>query len=72
MMGAAGVGSVATAQPVSPYRAIHHLRRGGLHQAFGLGADKDLTNDHLDRADKSTNAHVREMAKYARLHKNGK
>ncbi len=46
----------------SHYRALHHLRKGGLHKALGLAEGTDLTKEHLEKATKSENSHVSTMA----------
>jgi len=48
---------------VSLYRAMHHLRKGGLHDAVGIPQGEDIPADKLESAHKSDNSHVAAMAK---------
>jgi len=49
----------------SIYRAMHHLRKGGLHMATGTPMDENIPADKMDAAKKSTNMHVKRMADLA-------
>jgi hypothetical protein len=49
---------------VSLYRAIHHLRKGGLHRALGVSEDETIPEEKMDAAQKSPNQHVVEMSKF--------
>lgn len=51
---------------VSLYRAMHHLRHGGLHRALGVPEDKDIPADKLEAAKNSSNEHVAHMANMAK------
>jgi hypothetical protein len=48
---------------VSLYRAMHHLRKGGLHDAVGVPQGENLPAEKVDAASKSDNPHVAAMAK---------
>ena len=50
---------------VSLYRAIHHLRHGGLHRALGVPEDENIPKEKIAAAKKSKNAHVAHMANFA-------
>lgn len=49
----------------SLYRAMHHLRKGGLHRALGIPEDKPIPTERLEKARNSNNEHVRKMAEFA-------
>jgi hypothetical protein len=49
----------------SLYRAMHQLRKGGLHRALGVSEDKPIPADRLEKARNSKNAHVARMANFA-------
>lgn len=53
------------ADNASLYRAMHHLRKGGLHRALGVSEDKKIPADKLQAAKHSSNEHVRHMANFA-------
>jgi hypothetical protein len=53
----------------SLYRALHHLRKGGLHRALGVPESKSIPQEKLDAAKDSKNAHVRHMANFAQTMK---
>jgi len=50
----------------SLYRAIHHMRRGGLHRALGVPEDKTIPAAKVEAAKHSKNEHVRHMANFAK------
>lgn len=50
---------------VSPYRAIFHLRKGGLHKALGISSGETIPADKLESAKNSDNEHLRKMAQFA-------
>jgi hypothetical protein len=50
---------------VSLYRAIHHLRKGGLHRALGVPEDESIPAEKMEAARNSKNAHVKKMANFA-------
>lgn len=50
---------------VSLYRAMHHLRKGGLHRALGVAEDKTIPAEKLSAARHSKNEHVKHMANFA-------
>lgn len=49
----------------SLYRAIHHLRHGGLHAALGIPEDKTIPKSRIEAATHSKNSHVMHMANMA-------
>ena len=50
---------------VSLYRALHHLRRGGLHKALGVPLGEKIPAEKMEAAKNSKNEHVRHMANFA-------
>lgn len=50
---------------VSLYRAMHHLRHGGLHRALGVPEDETIPKEKIEAAKNSSNKHVAEMANFA-------
>lgn len=50
---------------VSLYRAMHHLRKGGLHRALGVPEGESIPAEKLEQARNSKNEHVRHMANFA-------
>lgn len=44
------------------YRSMHHLRKGGLHEALHIPSDQKIPADRLAAAKNSSNAHVKKMA----------
>lgn len=53
------------AENVSLYRAMHNLRKGGLHRALSVPEGETIPADKLEAAKKSDNEHVRHMANFA-------
>lgn len=51
---------------VSLYRAMHHLRKGGLHRALGVPENQNIPDDQIEAATNSDNAHVAHMARFAK------
>jgi hypothetical protein len=51
------------APKTSMYRAMHHLRKGGLHEAVGVPNGENIPAEKLEAAHKSDNPHVAAMAK---------
>lgn len=49
---------------VSPYRAMHHLRKGGLHKALGVSEGEAIPADKLESARNSKNEHIKRMANF--------
>jgi hypothetical protein len=49
----------------SLYRAMHHLRKGGLHRALHIPEDEKIPADRLEAAKNSPNSHVAHMANFA-------
>lgn len=50
---------------VSLYRALHHLRHGGLHAALGIDPDKTIPKERIEKATHSGNEHIAHMARFA-------
>jgi hypothetical protein len=50
---------------VSLYRAMHQLRKGGLHKALGIPQDETIPAEKLESARNSDNSHVAHMANFA-------
>ena len=50
---------------VSLYRAMHHLRKGGLHDALHIPRDQKIPAERLEAAKHSKNEHVQHMANMA-------
>jgi hypothetical protein len=50
---------------VSLYRAMHHLRKNGLHNALGISPDKEIPKDMVEKATHSKNKHVAHMASFS-------
>ena len=53
------------AHNVSLYRAMHHLRKGGLHRALGVPEGETIPKERVEKAEHSTNEHVAHMARMA-------
>ena len=49
----------------SLFRALHHLRHGGLHAALGISPDAKIPAEKLAAARNSKNPHVAHMANFA-------
>lgn len=49
----------------SLYRAMHHLRKGGLHRALGVPEGETIPAEKLAEARNSENSHVKHMANFA-------
>lgn len=50
---------------VSLYRAMHHLRKGGLHRALGVPTDEKIPAEKMEEARNSKNSHIKHMANFA-------
>lgn len=50
---------------VSLYRAMHHLRKGGLHRALGIPEGEKIPKEKIEAAKNSSSEHVRHMANFA-------
>jgi hypothetical protein len=50
---------------VSLYRALHHLRAGGLHRALHVPENEKIPADKLAKARASSNTHLSHMANFA-------
>jgi hypothetical protein len=53
---------------VSLYRAMHHLRRGGLHKALGIPADESIPADKLE-VHENDSTHLKHMKNFAKTMK---
>jgi hypothetical protein len=53
----------------SLYRAMHHLRKGGLHAALHIPQDENIPAERLEAATHSKNSHVQHMANMAKTMK---
>lgn len=49
----------------SLYRAMHGLRKGGLHRALGVPESEPIPAAKLEAAKHSKNSHVQHMANFA-------
>lgn len=56
-----------SAKNPSLYRAMHHLRKGGLYKALNISQDETIPADRLEEAKNSKNTHVAHMAKLRSL-----
>lgn len=56
---------MAKAKNPSLYRAMHHLRKGGLHRALNVPEGEKIPADKLESARNSKNEHVKKMANFA-------
>lgn len=53
----------------SLYRAMHHLRKGGLHRALHVPEGEKIPASKIEAATHSSNEHVRHMANFAKTMK---
>jgi hypothetical protein len=53
----------------SLYRAMHKLRRGGLHRALHVPEGEPISEEKLSEAENSSNSHIAHMARFARTMK---
>lgn len=63
---------MAKAKNPSLYRALHKLRKGGLHRALGVPESESIPAKKLEAARNSENGHVRKMAEFAHTMKSWK
>lgn len=49
----------------SLYRAIHHMRKGGLHRALHVPEGDKIPAEKIEAAKHSKNEHVKRMANFA-------
>lgn len=49
----------------SLYRALHKLRKGGLHRALGVPEGESIPKSKVEAATHSKNEHVAKMARFA-------
>lgn len=50
---------------VSLYRAMRHLRKGGLHRALHIPEGEKIPAERIEAAKNSSNPHVAHMANFA-------
>lgn len=50
----------------SLYRAMHHLRKGGLHRALGVPEDETIPEAKVNAATHSSSPHIAAMANMAK------
>lgn len=56
----------------SLYRAIHHMRHGGLHRALGVPEGTKIPESKLKEASHSDNPHIQHMLSFAKTLKSFK
>jgi hypothetical protein len=56
---------MSRAKNPSLYRAMRHLRKGGLHRALHIPEGEPIPADKLEAARHSKNEHIRKMAEFA-------
>lgn len=56
---------MAAKHNVSLYRAMRHLRKGGLHRALHVPEGEAIPKSKVEAATHSSNEHVRHMANFA-------
>lgn len=56
---------MATVKNPSLYRALHHLKKGGLHKALHVAEGEKIPAEKLAKAKNSKNSHVAHMARFA-------
>jgi hypothetical protein len=56
---------MAEKKNTSVYRAMRHLRKGGLHRALNIPEGEKIPAERLAKARNSKNAHVQHMANFA-------
>lgn len=56
---------MAAKHNVSLYRAMHHLRKGGLHRALHVPEGEAIPKSKVEAATHSSNEHIRKMANFA-------
>jgi DNA-binding PadR family transcriptional regulator len=56
---------MARAKNPSLYRALHKLRKGGLHRALHVPEGETIPKSKVEAATHSKNAHVAKMANFA-------
>lgn len=49
----------------SLYRALHHLRKGGLHRALHVPEGQKIPAEKIAAAKNSSNSHIAHMASFA-------
>lgn len=56
---------MAEAKNPSLYRALHHLRHGGLHKALHVAEGDKIPEAKIEAAKHSDSSHIRHMANFA-------
>jgi hypothetical protein len=56
---------MAKAKNPSLYRAMRHLRKGGLHKALHVAENEPIPASKLEAAKHSSNSHIQHMANFA-------
>jgi len=56
---------MAAVKNPSLYRALHHLRKGGLHKALHVAEGEPIPAAKLEAGKHSTNEHIRHMSNFA-------
>ena len=56
---------MAKVQNPSLYRAMHHLRHGGLHDALHVPRDQNIPYERKVAASHSRNSHIQHMGQMA-------
>jgi hypothetical protein len=62
---------MAKGHNTSLYRAMHHLRKGGLHRALGVPEGESIPEDKLAAQD-SDSEHMKHMKNFAKTMKSFK
>lgn len=56
---------MAKAKNPSLYRAMHNLRKGGLHRALHVPENESIPESKIEAAKHSSNSHIQHMANFA-------
>jgi len=56
---------MAKAKNPSLYRAMHQLRKGGLHRALHVPENETIPKERIEAATNSDNKHLAAMARFA-------
>jgi hypothetical protein len=57
---------MAKAKNPSLYRALRHLRSGGLHRALHVAPDEKIPESKISAGLHSDNEHIRKMSQFAK------
>lgn len=57
--------AIRTKNDPSLYRAIHHLRHGGLHRALGVPESDKIPASKIESGTHSENKHIAAMSRFA-------